>query len=88
MDAVLTHVEKELISRMSPKVVLNCANGTFVPFLPEILSMLGSEAILFGCQPTNLSAKKFAVPSPESISIRYCKCCRSGYGSGYGNRNG
>lgn len=69
LDAVLNHVEKDLISSMSPKVVLDCANGTVVPFLPEILSRLGSEAILFGCQPTNLSAKKFAEPAPESISM-------------------
>jgi phosphomannomutase len=69
LNAVLDRIEKDLISSMSPKVVLDCANGTVVPFLPEILSRLGSEAILFGCQPTGLSAKKFAEPTPESISM-------------------
>ena len=69
LNAVLKHTEKDLISTMSPKVVLDCVNGTVVPFLPEILSRLGSEAILFGCQPTNISAQKFAEPTPESISM-------------------
>lgn len=69
LNAVLEHTEKDLISSMAPKVVLDCVNGTVVPFLPEILSRLGSEAILFGCQPTSISAKKFAEPTPENISM-------------------
>ncbi|MGB9938194.1 MAG: phosphomannomutase [Methanobacterium sp.] len=69
LDAVLKNIDKDLINSMAPKVVLDCVNGTVVPFLPEILSKLGSEAILFGCQPTNVSAKKFAEPTPENISM-------------------
>lgn len=69
MKAVLENIEKELISSMAPKVVLDCANGSSVPFLPEILSKLGSEAILFGCQPTYAASKKFAEPTPENISL-------------------
>lgn len=69
LNAVLEHIEKDLISSMSPKVVLDCENGTVVHFLPEILSRLGSETILFGCQPTNISTKKFAEPTPETISM-------------------
>jgi len=69
MKAVLKNIEKELISSMAPKVVLDCANGSSVPFLPEILSKLGSEAILFGCQPTYAASRKFAEPTPESISL-------------------
>lgn len=69
LNAVLEYTERDLISSMAPKVVLDCENGTVVPFLPEILSRLGSEAILFGCQPTNISSRKFAEPSPESISM-------------------
>jgi len=69
MKAVLKNMEKELISAMAPKVVLDCANGSSVSFLPEILSKLGSEAILFGCQPTYAASRKFAEPTPESISL-------------------
>jgi phosphomannomutase len=69
LNAVLNRIEKDLISSMEPKVVLDCVNGTVVSFLPEILSRLGSEAILFGCQPTNISARKFAEPAPENISM-------------------
>lgn len=69
LNTVLKHTEKDSISSMSPKVVLDCVNGTAVPFLPDILSRLGSEAILFGCQSTNISAKKFAEPTPENISM-------------------
>ena len=69
LNAVLGHIEKDLIGNVSPKVVLDCVNGTVVPFLPEILSRLGSEAVLFGCQPTNIHAKKFAEPTPENISM-------------------
>ncbi|HML05658.1 MAG TPA: phosphomannomutase [Methanobacterium sp.] len=69
LNTVLENIEKDLISSMSPKVVLDCVNGTVVPFLPEILSRLGSEAILFGCQPTKIHAKKFAEPTPENISM-------------------
>ena len=69
INAVLENTEKDLISSMAPKVVIDCANGSAVPFMPEILSKLGSEAILFGCQPTNMAARKFAEPTPESISL-------------------
>ena len=69
LNAVLRNIEKDLISSMSPKVVLDCENGTVVPFLPEILSRLGSETILFGCQPTNISTRMFAEPTPENISM-------------------
>lgn len=69
MNAILENIERESISSMAPKVVLDCANGTSVPFLPEILSKLGSEAILFGCQPTYTASRKFTEPTPESISL-------------------
>ncbi|MGF7118787.1 phosphomannomutase [Methanobacterium oryzae] len=69
INAVLENTKKDLISSMAPKVVIDCANGSAVPFMPEILSKLGSEAILFGCQPTNITARKFAEPTPESISL-------------------
>ena len=69
LNAVLENTEKNVISSRAPKVVVDCANGTAVPFLPEILSRLGCDAILFGCQPTNVSARKFAEPTPESVSL-------------------
>lgn len=69
LNAVLEHTEKNIISSRAPKVVVDCANGSAVQFLPEILSKLGCDAILFGCQPTNVSARKFAEPTPESISL-------------------
>lgn len=69
MNAILKNIERESINSMAPKVILDCANGTSVPFLPEILSKLGSEAILFGCQPTYAASRKFAEPTPESTSF-------------------
>lgn len=69
INAVLENTEKNIISSRAPKVVIDCANGSAVQFLPEILSRLGCDAILFGCQPTNISSKKFAEPTPESVSL-------------------
>jgi len=69
LNAVLESTEKNIISSRAPKVVVDCANGSAVQFLPEILGRLGCDAILFGCQPTNISARKFAEPTPESVSL-------------------
>lgn len=69
LNAAMEPIEKDSVSSMAPKVVLDCENGTVVPFLPEILGRLGSETILFGCHPTNISTKKFAEPTPEGISM-------------------
>ena len=69
LDGVLKNIEKNVISSRAPKVVIDCANGSAVQFLPEILSRLGCDAILFGCQPTNASARKFSEPTPESVSL-------------------
>lgn len=69
LNAVLENTEKNFISSRAPKVVIDCANGSAVQFLPEILSRLGCDAILFGCQPTNVSARKFPEPTPESVSL-------------------
>ncbi len=67
--AVLENIEKDLITTMAPKVILNCADGSSVSFLPEILSKLGSKTIMFGCQPTSTASKEFAEPTPESLSL-------------------
>ncbi|MGZ7095707.1 MAG: phosphomannomutase [Methanobacterium sp.] len=69
LNAVLKHIERDLISSMAPKVVLDCENGTVTSILPEILSRLGSETILFGCQPSNINSKMIAEPTHESISM-------------------
>lgn len=69
LNAVLENTEKNVISSRAPKVVIDCTNGSTAQFLPEILSRLGCDAILFGCQPTNISARKFAEPTPESVSL-------------------
>jgi phosphomannomutase/phosphoglucomutase len=69
LDAVLENTEKNVINSRAPKVVVDCANGSTVQFLPEILSRLGCDAILFGCQPIDTSARKFAEPTPESVSL-------------------
>ena len=69
LNAVLENTDKNVISSRAPKVVIDCANGSVVQFLPGILSRLGCDAILFGCQPTNVSTRKFAEPTPESVSL-------------------
>lgn len=69
LNAVLENTDRNVISSRAPKVVIDCANGSVVQFLPGILSRLGCDAILFGCQPTNLSTRKFAEPTPESVSL-------------------
>ena len=69
LDAVLENIEKNIISSRAPKVVVDCANGSAVQFLPEILSRLGCDVILFGCPPTKVSTREFAEPTPESVSL-------------------
>ena len=69
LDAILENIEKNIISSRAPKVVVDCANGSAVQFLPEILSRLGCDVILFGCPPTKASTREFAEPTPESVSL-------------------
>jgi Phosphomannomutase len=69
LDAILENIEKNIISSRAPKVVVDCANGSAVQFLPEILSRLGCDVILFGCPPTKVSTREFVEPTPESVSL-------------------
>lgn len=60
IDSALKHVDVDVVKNLAPKVVVDCANGSTVPFLPKILGKLGCETILLGCQHTATSASKFA----------------------------
>ena len=69
IDSALEHVDVDVVKNLAPKVVVDCANGSTVPFLPKILGKLGCETILLGCQHTATSASKFADPTPQSVSL-------------------
>jgi phosphomannomutase len=69
LNAVLENVEKGIIRNMRLKVVVDCANASTVPFMPQLLNVLGCETILFGCQTTETSSKMFAEPTPETLSM-------------------
>lgn len=69
IDSALKHIEGDIIKNLAPKIVVDCANGSTVPFLPKILGDLGCETILLGCQYAGTSPSKFADPTPESVSL-------------------
>ncbi|KAF5078603.1 phosphomannomutase [Methanobacterium aggregans] len=68
IDAVVANVDGKLIKDHAPKVVLDCANASAVPFAPEILGRLGCETILIGCQGPKAD-ERFSEPSPQSLAM-------------------
>jgi phosphomannomutase / phosphoglucomutase len=68
INAVLTHINTEVINNKAFLIVLDNDQGTNVPFTPQILNEVNCETVLVGHRDGELD-NEFAIPNPKRISL-------------------
>jgi len=66
-EAIEDKIDKEVIRRAKPKVILDCANGAGCHFTPYLLRRLGCKVITLNAQPDGSFPGHNSEPTPENL---------------------